>query len=211
VKVGRAKWSDGAPATKLHRHRGRRWPLGAYGSHDAIAAEISKLVIALRPPAPPSSTPTTSACSPWPPARGEVITYGISPADLRAESILDLAGAAAATVRGAERRSPPSLRRALGASVLGRWAAAAVGMTSPVRRRHCASPVRGRMQPVTTPDGVTFIRDDFKAPLWTVDACFDFMKAARAQRKIIVIGTLSSMLGRKMGRVRKRAARNCGD
>ena len=53
------------------------------------------------------------------------------------------------------------------------------------------APFEGRMQPVTTPDGVTFIRDDCKAPLWTLDACFDFMRAARARRKIIVIGTLS--------------------
>ena len=29
------------------------------------------------------------------------------------------------------------------------------------------------MQPVTTADGITFIRDDWKAPLWTVDASFD--------------------------------------
>ena len=46
------------------------------------------------------------------------------------------------------------------------------------------------MQPVTTADGVSFIRDDFKAPLWTLDACFEFMKSAHARRKIIVIGTL---------------------
>ena len=43
---------------------------------------------------------------------------------------------------------------------------------------------------MTTPDGVTFIRDDFKAPLWTVDPA-EFMRP-RAQRKIIVIGTLSA-------------------
>ena len=58
------------------------------------------------------------------------------------------------------------------------------------------------MQPVTTPEGVTFIRDDFKAPLWTVDASFEFMKAARAKRKIIVIG---DALGR---RLRHRRGRN---
>jgi len=48
---------------------------------------------------------------------------------------------------------------------------------------------------VTTPDGVTFIRDDFKAPMWTVDACFEFMKAAQAKRKIIIVGTLSDRRG----------------
>ena len=52
-------------------------------------------------------------------------------------------------------------------------------------------PFEARMQPVTTPDGITFIRDDFKAPLWTLDSCFQFMKAARANRKVLVIGSLS--------------------
>jgi aminoacyl-tRNA hydrolase len=47
------------------------------------------------------------------------------------------------------------------------------------------------MQPVTAQGGVTFVRDDWKAPLWTVDACLDFMQAAQAKRKILVIGTLS--------------------
>jgi hypothetical protein len=49
------------------------------------------------------------------------------------------------------------------------------------------------MQPVTTPEGVTFIRDDFKATLWTLDACLEFMRTAQAKRKIIVIGELSSV------------------
>lgn len=69
----------------------------------------------------------------------------------------------------------------------------ATGMTLAQCAEGIASvaPFDGRMQPVTTPDGVTFIRDDFKAPLWTLDACLEFMKTAQAKRKIIVIGTLS--------------------
>ena len=47
------------------------------------------------------------------------------------------------------------------------------------------------MQPVDTPEGVTFIRDDYKAPLWTAETCFEFIATARARRKIIVIGSLS--------------------
>jgi aminoacyl-tRNA hydrolase len=53
------------------------------------------------------------------------------------------------------------------------------------------APFDGRMQPVSTPDGVTFIRDDWKGTLWTVDASFAFMQEAQATRKIIVIGTLA--------------------
>ena len=56
-------------------------------------------------------------------------------------------------------------------------------------------PFPGRMSPVTTADGITFVRDDEKAPLWTVDAALDFMKAARAPRKVVVFGTISDFGG----------------
>lgn len=52
-------------------------------------------------------------------------------------------------------------------------------------------PAEGRMQIVPGNDGVTFVRDDFKAPLWSLQAPFDYMKRAEASRKVIVIGTLS--------------------
>lgn len=49
----------------------------------------------------------------------------------------------------------------------------------------------GRMQIVPSSDGVTFLRDDWKAPLWSLDAPMTFMRDAVASRKIMVIGTLS--------------------
>jgi UDP-N-acetylmuramyl pentapeptide synthase len=52
-------------------------------------------------------------------------------------------------------------------------------------------PVPGRMS-VVDDDGVTFIRDDWKAPLWTFDHVFEFVHEARAARKVLVIGTVSS-------------------
>lgn len=52
-------------------------------------------------------------------------------------------------------------------------------------------PSEGRMQVVTGTDGVTFLRDDWKAPLWSLDAPMTYMKEAEAQRKIIVIDTIS--------------------
>ena len=67
------------------------------------------------------------------------------------------------------------------------------------------APFDGRMQPVDTPEGVTFIRDDYKAPLWTVDACFEFMKIARAKRKIIVIGELQDIASQKGAKFAKTA------
>jgi len=52
-------------------------------------------------------------------------------------------------------------------------------------------PVPGRMSPHVSPDGVIFIRDDWKAPMWTVPASIDFLRTAKAKRKIAVIGTIS--------------------
>ena len=56
-------------------------------------------------------------------------------------------------------------------------------------------PFEARMSPVTLDDGVTFIRDDWKAPWWTIAPSFEFMRTARARRKIIVIGTISDYSG----------------
>jgi UDP-N-acetylmuramoyl-tripeptide--D-alanyl-D-alanine ligase len=56
-------------------------------------------------------------------------------------------------------------------------------------------PFAARMQPVTTPKGATFIRDDWKAPLWTVEPGLQFVEQARAKRKIVVIGTISDYNG----------------
>ena len=51
------------------------------------------------------------------------------------------------------------------------------------------------MSPVIREDEVTFIRDDAKASLWSIPAVLDFMKAARAERKVVVIGTISDYTG----------------
>lgn len=129
----------------------------------------------------------------------KVITYGVSPvADLRAEDISSVwPDRLRMTLLYAGERVQlqtrlcgthwiPSVLGAVGAGL-------ATGMTLTECAEGLASvePFDGRMQAVTTPDGVTFIRDDFKAPLWTLDACFEFMKSARSTRKIIVIGDLS--------------------
>jgi aminoacyl-tRNA hydrolase len=55
-------------------------------------------------------------------------------------------------------------------------------------------PFEGRMSPVPI-NGVTFIRDDWKAPIWSIPLAFDFMREATAERKIIVVGTLSDYSG----------------
>lgn len=49
----------------------------------------------------------------------------------------------------------------------------------------------GRMQIVNTPGDVTFLRDDHKAPYWSFQAALDFLRDAKARRKVAVIGTIS--------------------
>jgi UDP-N-acetylmuramoyl-tripeptide--D-alanyl-D-alanine ligase len=52
-------------------------------------------------------------------------------------------------------------------------------------------PLLGRMSVHETARGVTFIRDDWKAPHWTLPKALEFMAEARATRKLIVLGTIS--------------------
>ncbi|BCB26573.1 hypothetical protein SKTS_14590 [Sulfurimicrobium lacus] len=180
--------------------------LGAFSSRDAIAQEKEKLVVSL----PSTGTAVLNADDELVLAMAKncaarVMTFGISEhADVRAENIgavwPDRLGFT--LVHGAERMEVQT--RLCGShwatSVL---AAIGGGLAAGMTLDECAvgiasvAPFEGRMQPVTTRDGVTFIRDDFKAPLWTMDSCFEFMKAARARRKIIVIGELSSVGPRK--------------
>ena len=190
--------------------------LSAYASRDALAQEISKLVSAL----PANGTAVlnvddervahmASACI------ANVITVGTSPhALLRAEDIssnwpnrLQLTLAA-----GTDRvrlqtqlcgtHWLPSVLGAIGGGL-------AMGLTL----AECAvgiatvAPFEGRMQPVTTADGVTFIRDDFKAPLWSLDSGFEFMESAIAARKIIVIGEISDIASQKALRYAKVTSR----
>ena len=177
--------------------------LSAFGSREAIADEMRKLIASL----PAGGTAVLNADDEQVFAMGSVdsgcvanvLTYGLSAsANLRAEEIsaawpdrLEFT-----LVRNAERLKIKTqlCGRHWIPSVLGAIGGAfATGLTLAQCAQGIArvAPFEGRMQPVTTPDGVTFIRDDYKAPLWTLDACFDFMKEARATRRIIVIGELS--------------------
>ncbi|OQA26936.1 MAG: UDP-N-acetylmuramate--L-alanine ligase [Verrucomicrobia bacterium ADurb.Bin345] len=67
------------------------------------------------------------------------------------------------------------------------------------------APAAGRMSPAILPDGVTFIRDDWKAPLWSVTTVLDFLRQARADRKIVVFGTFSDFPGDRARKYQKAA------
>lgn len=186
----------------------------AFGSRDGIVKEVGKLVAAL----PATGTAVLNADDEivLAMAKGcaaKVITYGRSPsAALRAEDVQSMwpDRLQMTLVWGTERIAVRTqlcgahwLPAVLGA--IGGGLAAGLSLTECVCGIAAVAPFDGRMQPVTTVDGVTFIRDDFKAPVWTMDACFEFLKAARAKRKIIVIGELSDV-GPEKGAKYKRVA-----
>ncbi len=64
--------------------------------------------------------------------------------------------------------------------------------TSAVQR---AEPYPSRMFPVVGRDNVSFVVDDWKSSVWTMASVFDFLKVARAKRRIAIVGTLSDYGG----------------
>jgi aminoacyl-tRNA hydrolase len=175
-----------------------------FGSQDAIAVEKSKLVAAL----PSDGTAVLNADDPRVLAMrskcaGRVVTYGLSPdAIMRAEDVrcawpdrLSFK----ATCGGESIRIQSQLCGSHWTPCI--LAAMAVGQIMGVSLSEAAEaiatmpPFPGRMSPVITPDGVTFVRDDQKAPMWTIPASLAFMRQATARRKIVIIGTISDFPG----------------
>lgn len=70
-----------------------------------------------------------------------------------------------------------------------------ITLTDGAKAIESVEPITGRMEPITTDDGVTFIMDDWKCPHWSVETVFDYLATACATRKIIVIGTISDFAG----------------
>lgn len=66
-----------------------------------------------------------------------------------------------------------------------------------------AEPVSGRMSEVKAPDGVSFIRDDFKAPWWGIPLAIEFLQDSNAQRKILILGEMSDNPGNKGRKFRR--------
>lgn len=175
----------------------------AYKNRDAIAAEKSKLIRAL----PSDGVAILNADDPRVIAMqalcaGRTVTFGLT---------------TEAMLRGTEIQSVWPDRLTLtatwnGESVLVKtqlcgthWAptvlaALATGVALGVPLAVAAEavsavePFEGRMAPLVK-DGINFIRDDWKAPLSTIEPAFEFMRQARAKRKIVVIGTISDYQG----------------
>lgn len=59
-----------------------------------------------------------------------------------------------------------------------------------------AEPSPRRMAPAALPEGITFIRDDFKSPADSIPEVLGFLREAAAARKIAVVGRISDFPGR---------------
>jgi UDP-N-acetylmuramyl pentapeptide synthase len=175
----------------------------AFRSLEATAAEKAKLVVAV----PASGTAILNADDPHVLAMrekcaGRVLTYGLSEtADLRAVDVRSAwPGRLSFTVVHAGERVPlvtqlcgehwtPCVLAALGVGL-----AFGIPLSQGARALARVEPRPGRMSPVEV-DGVTFVRDDWKAPLWSIPPALAFLRSAAAARKIAVIGTLSDYAG----------------
>lgn len=174
--------------------------LAAFGSRKAIAQEFAKLVRAM----PGNGTIVLNlddelVAGLAKEAGCQVITYGKSAnADLRASDIVAIwPGPLQFTVRFNSETASICTQlygEQLLASAL---AAIAGGLAAGLTLGECARgiggvpPAEGRMQPFVGPGGITFIRDDFKAPAWTIRPLLEQLRNAQVKRKIFVLGTIS--------------------
>ncbi len=171
---------------------------------DAVGAEKAKLVASL----PPDGIAVLNAddvrvMQMATGSRARIVTFGVSGgADLVAESI--------------ESQWPEGLRLRV------RWKNEVEEVRTQLNGRHQAGcvmavlatacalniPLRvaarvvercqahtARMSVLETARGVTFLRDDFKAPWWSLPLSIQFVADAKAERKVIVLATISDYGG----------------
>jgi UDP-N-acetylmuramoyl-tripeptide--D-alanyl-D-alanine ligase len=178
--------------------------ISAYGTRERIAEEKGRLVDAL----PADGTAVLNADDALVAAmrkrcRGRVLTYGLTAAaDVRGEQVSSVwPDRLRLTVVTADERAVVQTQLCGTHWTHSVLAAVATGLSLGMSLERCARtlaatpPLLARMEPFATPEGVVFIRDDWKAPLWTAEAGFAFMQEARAPRKVVVIGTLSDYGG----------------
>jgi UDP-N-acetylmuramoyl-tripeptide--D-alanyl-D-alanine ligase len=177
--------------------------LSAFSNRDAIAAEKGKLICAL----PPDGIAVLNADDPRVLAMrslfsGRTVTFGLSPqAQLQGDDVtsnwpdrLSLT----ANWQGESVHVSTQLCGVHWAPVV--LAALATGVALGASLKDAAksvshvAPFEGRMAPEII-EGITFICDDWKSPLATIEPAFNFMRSARATRKFIVIGTISDYQG----------------
>jgi UDP-N-acetylmuramyl pentapeptide synthase len=176
----------------------------AFRTMDATMVEKRKLVEAV----PADGVAVLNADDPRvlamaPACRGRVVTYGLgAAADVRAERVASAWPGHLAFVVDHRGESLPVHTRLNGVHwVHAILAAIATGLAlglplaEAVEAVGTVQPWEARLSELEV-DGVTFLRDDGKAPLWTVEAAVEVLRRARAPRRVAVFGTISDYHGR---------------
>jgi UDP-N-acetylmuramoyl-tripeptide--D-alanyl-D-alanine ligase len=172
---------------------------------EAVATEKAKLIAGL----PPDGIAVLNADEPRVAAmasscRARVVTFGLySDAQFRAEILRD-SWPDRLTLKIHHGNDavllPTRFLAAYQASNVLAAVATACSLGVPLKEAASAisiqEPLLARMSVHATKRGVTFIRDDLKAPEWSLTKAFQYMAKARAARKLIVIGTISDHGGK---------------
>jgi UDP-N-acetylmuramoyl-tripeptide--D-alanyl-D-alanine ligase len=181
--------------------------LRAFRTCDAVAAEKRKVVAAVGPDGlailnadDPHVDGMAGLC------RGRVLRYGHSPsADLRIVSVASPWPQGLAMTlewRGQQASVQTALHGPHFSTCVAAALATAVGLgmelAAACEALAGATPVTGRMSLSQTPDGVRWLRDDFKSSQWSVGAAFDYVARCRTgvSRRVIVIGTIADRSGK---------------
>jgi len=173
--------------------------ISAFGSRDAIASELCKAVLVV----PDSGTVVLNADDPRVAGMANglkcrVLKFGLTEsADIRARDVVCVwPDPLEFTVE--YQAQPLRVKTQLYGRQLLTSALAAIGggLAAGLTLEECAAgiqtvpPAEGRLQLVRHA-GITFMRDDFKAPYWTLDPLIEQVAEAQVQRKIFVLGTFS--------------------
>jgi UDP-N-acetylmuramoyl-tripeptide--D-alanyl-D-alanine ligase len=169
----------------------------AFRTLDATAAEKAKLVAAV----PDDGLAVLNADDPRVMAmagscRGRVLTYGLTPdAAIHAESVTSSwpDRLSFVAIHGEQRVGVHWVHACLAAITVG--AGFGIPLADAAAALADVEPAPGRLSPVEAA-GVTFLRDEVKASLWSIGPSLEFLRSARAPRKVVVIGTISDYGGR---------------
>jgi len=180
--------------------------VGAFHTQAAVAAEKLNLITSL----PAEGMAVLNADDPMVMAmaahcRARIVTYGMqNDAQFRAETVTDRWPSRLAvrvhhgkeTVLIQTQLLPPYQASNVLAAVA---TACSLGISLEQAARAISrhEPMLGRMSLYTSRRGVTVIRDDWKAPDWSLLKAVQYVADAQAARKVIVIGTISDGAGRR--------------
>lgn len=173
--------------------------ISAFGSHDAIASEFCKAALAV----PEDGTVVLNEDDPRVAemANGlkcRILKFGLSEgADIRARDAVCVWPAPLEFTLEYQKQSIRVKTQLYGRQMLtSALAAIGGGLAAGLTLEECAagiqtvSPPEGRLQLVREA-GVMFMRDDFKAPYWTLAPLIEQVAGAQVQRKIFVLGTIT--------------------